>query len=92
MTALMAHRRLEHNEMHRLGPCLTALRVLAKSDGPHRHVLIEKHIDEYLKNDPFSLAHALERLRRAIQYEAAQRREGGIGAMRGITFAYCCTG
>jgi hypothetical protein len=62
--------------MHLLGPCLTALRILAKSTGPHRHVLIEKHIDKYLRNDPFSLAHALERLRMAIQYEAARRREG----------------
>ena len=62
--------------MHRLGPCLTALRVLAKSKGPHRDVLIEKYIDEYLRTDPFSLAHALERLRRAIHYEEVQRREG----------------
>jgi hypothetical protein len=61
--------------MHRLEPCLTALRILARSTGPHRHVLVEKYIDEYLRNDPFSLAHALERLRMAIQYEAAQRRE-----------------
>jgi len=44
--------------------------------GPHRSVLIEKHIDEHLRTDPFSLAHALERLRRAIHYEAARRREG----------------
>jgi hypothetical protein len=68
--------RITHNEMHRLGPCLTALRVLAKSTGPHRSVLIEKHIDEYLKAAPFSLAHALERLRRAIHYEEVQWREG----------------
>ena len=68
--------RYARSEMHRLGPCLTALRILAKSTGPHRHVLIEKHIDEYLRNDPFSLAHALERLRRAIHYEEFQRREG----------------
>ena len=72
----MGQRRLTRNEMHRLGPCLTALRILAKSRGPHRHVLLEKHIDEYLRTDPFSLAHALERLQRAIHYEAAQRREG----------------
>jgi hypothetical protein len=72
----MAQRRLTHNEMHWLGPCLTALRVLAKSHGPRRSVLIEKHIDEYLKADPFSLAHALERLRRAIHYEEVERREG----------------
>ena len=62
--------------MPRLGPCLAALRALAKSTGPHRHVLIERQIDEYLRNDPFSLAHALERLRRAIHYEELERREG----------------
>jgi hypothetical protein len=59
-----------------LPDCLTALCILAKSTGPHRHALVEKHIDEYLSNDPFSLALALERLRRAIHYEAAQRRKG----------------
>jgi hypothetical protein len=63
-------------EMHRLGPCLTALRGLAKSENPRRKVLIERHIDDYLRTDPFSLAHALERLRRAIHYEEFQRREG----------------
>ena len=57
-------------------PCLTALRVLAKSKGPHRHLLIERHIDQYLRTDPFSLAHALERLRKAIHYEELERREG----------------
>jgi hypothetical protein len=67
---------LTRNEMHRLGLCLTALRILAKSRGPHRSVLIESPIDEYLRSDPFSLAHALERLRRAIHNEEAQRREG----------------
>jgi hypothetical protein len=62
--------------MHRLGPCLTALRALAQSQGLQRDILIEKHIDEYLKTDPFSLTHALERLRRAIHYEEIQRRHG----------------
>ena len=76
ITVPMAQRRLTHNEMHRLGPCLTALRVLAKSKGPHRDDLIERHIDDYLRTDPFSLAHALERLRKAIHYEELQRREG----------------
>ena len=56
--------------------CLTALRVLAKSRGPHRHLLIERHIDQYLRTDPISLAHALERLHRAIHYEELERREG----------------
>ena len=58
------------------GSRLTALRVLAKSRGPHRDVLIERHIDDYLRTDPFSLAHALERLRGAIRYEELERREG----------------
>ena len=62
--------------MHRLGPCAAALRELAKSNDPHRDILIERHIDEYLKADPFSLAHALERLRRAIHYEELKGREG----------------
>jgi hypothetical protein len=61
--------------MHRLGLCLTALRILAKSKGSHHSVWIERPIDEYLRNDPFSLAHALERLRRAIHNEEAQHRE-----------------
>ena len=63
-------------EMHRLVPCLTALRGLAKSENPRRKVLIERHIDDYLRTDPFSIAHALERLRRAIHYEEFRRREG----------------
>jgi hypothetical protein len=67
-------------EVHRLGPCLTALRVLASSRGPHRDVLIERHIDDYLRADPISLAHALERLRKAIRYEQLQERKGRIGA------------
>jgi hypothetical protein len=61
--------------MRRLGPCLTALRVLARSKGPYRDLLIERHIDQYLKNDPVSLAHWLERLRVAIHNEEAKRRE-----------------
>jgi hypothetical protein len=62
--------------MHGLGQCLAALRGLAKSSDPHRFVLVERHIDEYLRTDPFSLSHALERLRRAIHYEEAEGREG----------------
>ena len=68
--------RYARSEMHRLGPCLTALRILARSKEPHRNLWVERHIDQYLKTDPFSLAHALERLRRAIHYEEFQRREG----------------
>jgi hypothetical protein len=72
----MAQKRLTRNEMHRLGHCLIALRVLAKAKGPHRNVVTERHIDDYLRTDPFSLAHALERLRRAIHYEELERRRG----------------
>ena len=63
-------------QTNRLGRCLAALRVLAKSNEQHRDVFVERHIDEYLRNDPFSLAHALERLRRAIHYEELERRKG----------------
>jgi hypothetical protein len=59
--------------MRRLRPCMAASRVLASSKAPHRHRLIER---EYLKNDPVSLAHGLERLRVAIHNEEAERREG----------------
>jgi hypothetical protein len=62
--------------MRRLRPCLTALRVLASSKGPYRHLLIERNIDLYLRTDRVSPAHALERLRKAIHYEELQRREG----------------
>ena len=68
--------RFARTEVHRLGPCLTALRVLASSKGGHRDVLIERHIDDYLRADPISLAHALERLRKAIRYEQLQKRKG----------------
>ena len=77
--------------MKRTGSGL-ALCVLAKSKGPHRDVLIEKYIDDYLRTDPFSLAHALEQLRRAIHYEELESAEGRIGAWRRITFDPCCTG
>jgi hypothetical protein len=72
----MVQRRLTNNEMHRLGPCLTVLRLLAQSKSLRRDILIERNIDEYLKTDPSSLTHALERLRRAIHYEELARREG----------------
>ena len=58
--------------MYRLGPCLTALRLLAKSDNSNRYLLVERHIDKYLRTHPFSLAHALEQLRRAIHHEEVE--------------------
>ena len=71
----MGQRKLS-SQTSRVGPCLAALRTLAKSKDPHRHVFVERHIDDYLRADPFSLTQALERLRRAIQYEELERREG----------------
>ena len=56
--------------------CLAGLRVLAKSTGPGRAVLVERLIDQYLRSAPFSLAYELERLRSTIHYEALERREG----------------
>jgi len=73
---VMGQRRIARTQMHRLGQCLAALRVLARSRGPNCSVLVERHIDEYLRTDPFSLADALERLRRAIHYEEGERRDG----------------
>jgi hypothetical protein len=55
---------------------LGRLACLASSKAPHRHRLIEREIDEYLKNDPLSRARGLERLRVAIHNEEAERREG----------------
>ena len=49
--------------VYRLGPCLTALRLLAKSDNSNRYLLVERHIDKYLRTHPFSLAHALRQFR-----------------------------
>ena len=70
----MIQRRLTRT--NQLGLCLVALRDLAKSNDPYRSILVERHIDEYLRTDPFSLAHALERLRRAIHYEEVESRQG----------------
>src|SRR5262249_26235344 len=88
----MAQRRLSRNEMHRLGPCLTALRVLAKSKAPHRDVLIEKYIDEYLRNDRSALPMHLSDFARLFTTKSLKGAKGRIGAWRRITFDYCCTG
>jgi hypothetical protein len=56
--------------------CLAGLCALAKSNDPDRAILVKRHIDEYLRTAPFSLAHELERLRSAIASEEASRREG----------------
>jgi len=72
----MVQRRATNNEIQRRGPWLTALRVLAQSKDLRRDILIERNIDEYLKADTFTLAHALKRLRRAIHYEELAGRKG----------------
>ena len=63
--------KFDGTRMYRLRPCLTALRVLAISANPNRYLLVERHIDEYLRTH-HSLAHALKSLRRAIHHEEVQ--------------------
>jgi hypothetical protein len=59
--------------MDRLGTCIDALRVLARSDAPYRAILVERHIEAYLKTETtVSLASALERLRKAFHAEQAE--------------------
>jgi hypothetical protein len=72
----MRRRGISRHLLHRPRRQQLSCGVGVLSNDHHRHVLVERHIDEYLRTDPFSLAHVLERLRRAIQYEAAQRRKG----------------
>jgi len=62
----MIQRRLPRT--NRLGHCLAALRVLAKSNSRNRYILVKGKIDEYLRTHPFDLARALERLREAIHH------------------------
>jgi hypothetical protein len=62
--------------MDGLQSCLTALRIAASSDPRHRHVIVERLIDEFLRADPFSLSNALERLRKAIYAEDEVRHQG----------------
>ena len=60
----------------RLGTCMDALRVLARSDDPDRAVLVERHIDAYLTTETVSVWQALEWLCKAIRDEQAEGREG----------------
>lgn len=63
--------------MDQLGTCIDALRVLARTNAPDRAVLVERYVDGYLKTETtVSLSSALERLRKAIHDEQAERREG----------------
>jgi len=61
--------------MNRL-ECVAGLRALARSNDPDRAFSVERHIDQYLRTAPFSLAYELERLRTAIRYEEAKGRGG----------------
>ena len=51
----------------RLRTYMDALRVLAKSNDLNQVILVERNIDEFLQTNAEQLAHALERLRNAIQ-------------------------
>jgi hypothetical protein len=62
--------------MDRLGTCMDAFCVLARSNDPDRLVLVERHIDAYLTTETVSVWQALERLRKAIRDEQAEGREG----------------
>jgi hypothetical protein len=62
--------------MDRLGTCVNALRVLARSNDPDRAVLVERHIDAYLTTETGSVWQALERLCKGIRDEQAEGREG----------------
>ena len=64
--------RFERRKIYPLGPCLTELRALAKSNNPNRYILVERHVVQYLRAHPFNLAHALEQLRRAIHHEEVE--------------------
>jgi hypothetical protein len=63
-------------QMDRLGTCINALRVLARSNDPDRAVLVERHIDAYLTTETVSVWQALERLCKGIRDEQAEGREG----------------
>jgi hypothetical protein len=62
--------------MDRLGTCMDALRVLARSNDPDRAAIVERHIDAYLTTETVSVWQTLERLRKGIHDEQAERREG----------------
>jgi hypothetical protein len=42
--------------------CLIGLRIAASSSDQDRRIVVERHIDEYLRAVPFTLSDALERL------------------------------
>ena len=62
--------------MNRLGTCMDASRILARTNDPNRVVLIERNIDRYLKTEIGGKERALELLRRAIHNEEVEKRDG----------------
>jgi hypothetical protein len=55
---------------------IDALRILAKTHGSGRVVLIKRNIDRYLQIESGRKERGLERLRVAIHNEEVERREG----------------
>jgi hypothetical protein len=62
--------------MERLGTCMDALRVLARSNDRDRAVLVERHVDAYLTTETGCVWQALERLCKGIRDEQAEGRDG----------------
>ena len=60
----------------RLTTYMDALCNLARTDVPNRAELIKRNVDRYLKDEIGRRQRALERLRKAIQNEETERREG----------------
>ena len=60
--------------MDRLGTCIDASRILARSNDADRAVLVERYIDAYLTTETVSAWHALERLCKAIHDKEGEGR------------------
>jgi hypothetical protein len=61
-------------QMDRLGTCIDALRILARSNDADRAFLVERYIDAHLTTETVSAWHALERLCKAIHDEEGEGR------------------
>jgi hypothetical protein len=57
--------------MDKLQTCIGSLRVLTRQEDPNRHVVVEKLINEFLREDvDRTLLASLERIGKAIDVEA----------------------
>jgi hypothetical protein len=57
--------------MDKLQTCIGSLRVLTRQEDPNRHVVVEKLINEFLREDvDITLLASLERIGKAIDVEA----------------------